>query len=134
MNDAITNPLMKVMTIITMFMSGFFMGRVGNQNSPIESQLSFYPNIETVGVVLSGPVLPKTAQLMYRQSGQTDWREGHPLFCIDDGRLVGSLFWLSAATSYEVKVLSGATEISGSVTTQPNELSFTPSTIGMPSN
>ena len=93
------------------------------------SQLNLYPNIETVGVVVSGAALPKKADLMYRQSGESVWRSGHPLVRIDDGRLVGSLFGLSQSTSYDIKVLDGVTEISGSTTTQPNELQFSPSVI-----
>ena len=48
---------------------------------------------------------------------------------IDDGRLVGSLFGLAPATSYNVRVVDGAAEISGSITTQPDDLPFTPSAI-----
>ena len=66
---------------------------------------------------------------MYRQSSETTWHTGHPLMRIDDGRLVGSLFGLSPATSYSIKVLDGTTEISGSITTQPNELQFIPSVV-----
>jgi hypothetical protein len=80
-----------------------------------------------MGVVLNGTALPKTAQLMYRQTGETAWQAGHPLVRIDDGRLVGSLFGLSAATSYDVKVINGSTETSGSSTTQSEELQFPPS-------
>jgi len=43
------------------------------------SQLNLYPNIETAGVVVSGTDLPKTANLIYRQTGETNWRTGHPL-------------------------------------------------------
>lgn len=89
--------------------------------------LDLYPNIETIGVVVSGANLPKTAGLMYRQSGETIWHSGHPLMRIDDGRLVGSLFGLSPSASYIIKVNDGANEISGSATTQPDELQFTPS-------
>jgi hypothetical protein len=73
--------------------------------------------------------LPKTAVLQYRRAGDTIWHTGHPLMLIKDGRLVGSLFELSPSTSYDVKVLDGATEISGSITTQPDELQFTPSVV-----
>ena len=59
----------------------------------------------------------------------TDWRTGHPLVRIDDGRLIGSLFGLSPATAYEVKVVAGAIESAASATTQPDELQFTPSAI-----
>ena len=93
------------------------------------TQLNLYPNIETVGVVVSGTDLPRNANLLYRKSGETNWRNAHPLVRIDDGRLVGSLFSLAPSTTYEIKVLDGATEISGSVTTQANDLQFTPSVV-----
>src|SRR5258706_5952813 len=95
----------------------------------VVTQLNLFPNIETAGVVVSGGNLPKTAQMMYRQSGESAWHTGHPLVRIDDGRLVGSLFGLSALTSYDLRVLDGATEIDGSTTTQTNELQFVPSII-----
>src|SRR5688572_33010371 len=47
------------------------------------SQLDLYPNIETIGVVVSGANLPKTAELMYRQDGEAIWHSGHPLVRID---------------------------------------------------
>ena len=93
------------------------------------TQLNLYPNIETVGVVVSGTDLPRNANLLYRKSGETTWRNGHPLMRIDDGRLAGSLFSLAPSTNYEIKVLDGATEISGSVTTQANDLQFTPTVV-----
>ncbi len=93
------------------------------------TQLNLYPNIETIGVIVSGTDLPKKADLLYRQSNETNWHTAHPLMRMDDGRLAGSLFELSPATSYEIKALDGAVEISGSVTTQPSELSFNPSVI-----
>lgn len=93
------------------------------------SRIEFVPNIETAGVVVSGTNLPKTAQLMYRPSGETNWRMGHYLMRIDDGRLVGSLFGLAPAASYEVRVSDGAAEITGSFATQTDEPAFTPSSI-----
>ena len=93
------------------------------------AKIDLYPNIETVGVVVSGANLPNSATLMYRQVNETTWRTGHPLVRINDGRLTGSLFGLSQATSYEIKVVDGANEISGSTTTQPKELQFTPSAV-----
>jgi hypothetical protein len=86
----------------------------------------FVSNIETIGVAVSGTGLPKTAELSYRQERETSWHAGHPLMRIDDGRLIGSLFNLSPATSYEIKVLAGSSEIGGSASTQPDQLSFTP--------
>jgi hypothetical protein len=93
------------------------------------AQISFVANIETAGIYVSGDNLPETADLLYRSSAEADWRRGHPMTQIDDGRLVGSLFGLSASTKYFVKVTSGASEISGVVTTQPDELTFAPQTI-----
>lgn len=93
------------------------------------TQLSFVANIETVGVVLSGSSLPRNAEMMYRRAGETNWRAGHPLVRIKDGRLVGSLFGLAPSTAYEVKVSDGTEEILGSVTTQPDELQFTPTSV-----
>lgn len=93
------------------------------------SQLSLYPNIETIGVAVSGLDLPETAELMVRQSENAPWQKGHPLTRINDGRLIGSLFGLSPSTQYFVKVSDGINEIQGSITTQPAELQFAPSTI-----
>jgi hypothetical protein len=105
------------------------LGSMSGSGTAVLSQLNLYANIETMGVVVSGTDLPKTAQLMYRKSGDSAWRTGHPLVQIDDGRLVGSLFWLMAPTSYDVKVVDGSAEIAGSATTQPNDLQFTPKNI-----
>jgi len=92
--------------------------------SSIFSKMDLYANIETVGVVVSGTNLSKTAELMYQKNGETAWHSGHPLQRIDGKRLAGSLFGLSPATLYNIKVLDGSSEISGSITTQPNELQF----------
>ena len=93
------------------------------------TRMDLHANIETIGVVVSGTNLSKTAELMYRQSNEANWHTGHPLMRIDDGRLVGSLFGLTPGTTYEIKVRDGASEISGTTTTQQNELQFTPSAI-----
>jgi len=93
------------------------------------TRIDLYPNIETIGVAVSGANLPERAELTYRPSGQANWRTGHPLLRIPDGRLVGSLFGLLPATSYDIRVLDGTTEIGGSTTTQVNDLAFTPSSI-----
>jgi hypothetical protein len=96
------------------------------EKNAVFTQLELHPNIETVGILVRGAGLPKTAELLYRRSGEVNWRTGHPLMRLDDGRLAGSLFGLSPATAYEIRVLDGSTEISGATTTQPDELAFTP--------
>lgn len=121
-----TNRKASILPLLTILISGIFMGRVGNQTAAL---LLLYPNIETMGVALTGVNLPPTGQLLYRQSGETDWRAGHPLVRIPDGRLIGSLFGLSPATTYDVKVVAGTTELTGSMTTQPDELQFTPARV-----
>ena len=93
------------------------------------TRLDLVANIETVGVLVSGTGLPKTATLMYQKSGETDWRAAHPMLLSNNTRLVGSLFGLAPSTQYNIKVMDGATEISGSVTTQPEELQFVPAGI-----
>ena len=124
---------------VALFLSAFNLmplSPVSNPNPQLLSagfstlaKMDLYANIETIGVVVSGTNLPKTAELSYRKDSETDWHSGHPLMRIDTGRLVGSLFGLSPATTYNIKVLDGSTEISGSIITQPDELQFTPTTV-----
>ena len=92
----------------------------------VMSRLDLISNIETAGIVVSGVDLPRTAQLLYQRSGEAIWHTGHPLVRIDDGRLVGSLFGLSPSTTYQVRVVDATTEITGMITTQPEEIPFTP--------
>ena len=98
-------------------------------SNAVFTTIDFAANIETIGVAVSGTGLPPTAQLSYRQTGGSLWHTGHRLMRIDDGRLIGSVFQLSPATSYEIRVSDGSSEIHGSVRTQPDQLSFTPSMI-----
>ena len=93
------------------------------------THMDLVANIETIGVTVSGSDLPKTAELQVQKDGDTAWHPAQPLMLISDGRLAGSLFNLSPNTSYNIKVTDGAAEVGGSVTTQPDELTFTPTTI-----
>ena len=88
--------------------------------------IEFVANIETAGVAVRGTGLPATAELFYRQQGETEWRNAHPLMRIKDGRLIGSLFHLRPETTYEVFVFDGTNQVSGTVTTQPEQLFFEP--------
>ena len=100
----------------------------GGQTPPLAAngaQLTVIANIETAGLVLGGRPLDSSAQVVYRKSGESQWKNAQPLVHIPDGRLVGSLFGLSAASAYEVKVSDGAQEVSGAFTTQPTDLVFT---------
>jgi hypothetical protein len=100
------------------------------QGTSTFTKIDLVANIETIGVIVSGSGLPKTAVLLYQKSGETGWHHtGHPLVLSNNTRLAGSLFDLEPATTYNIKVLDGITEISGAVTTQPEELQFTPTTI-----
>jgi len=97
-----------------------------SNKAAVFNSIQFVANIETIGVAVDGIGLPATAELFYRQSGETKWQNAHPLMRIKDGRLIGSLFNLLPATSYEVMAFDGNSQISNSVATQPNQLSFTP--------
>lgn len=90
------------------------------------NSIEFVANIETIGIAVSGKRLPATAELFYRQTGEPEWRNGHPLMLIKDGRLVGSLFHLLPDTTYEIFVFDGTSQVSGAVTTQPEQLYFEP--------
>ena len=98
-------------------------------SNAVFTTIDFVSNVETIGVAVSGAGLPATAQLSYRRSGEALWHSGHRLMRIDDGRLIGSLFNLLPATSYDIKVFDGSSEINGSVSTQPDQLSFMPSVV-----
>ena len=104
-------------------------GSVFISSSPTFSKIDLYANIETIGVVVSDSNLPATADLVFNRDGETSWHAGYPIKRIDNGRLVSSLFGLSPSTSYNIKVINGITEIVGKVTTQPDELQFTPTAI-----
>jgi len=102
--------------------------QAGSNKAAVFNSIQFIANLETIGVAVSGTGLPATAELSYRPSGETEWRKGHPLVRIKDGRLIGSLFNLLPATSYDVIASDpiGTLQIKGSVTTQSDQLSFTP--------
>lgn len=93
------------------------------------AQIEFVANIETAGVYIRGENLPENASILYRSSTDAEWRMGHPMIQLDDGRLVGSLFGLRESTNYFVKVTHGESEISGIIHTQPETLMFTPKTV-----
>ena len=103
--------------------------RTCSRANPNDLHQSLHANIETIGVIVSGQNLPSSAELMYRQADDSEWKRGHPLMNVEEKHLVGSLFDLTASTTYEVKVTDGETEISGFVTTQPNQLQFTPTRV-----
>ena len=122
-----------VMVFVAMLSTGRLASAESNSlmeySTAVFTTIDFVSNIETIGVAVSGTGLSPTAELFYRQSGEALWRSGHRLMRIDDGRLTGSLFNLLPDTSYDIKVLDGSSEINGSVSTQPDQLSFTPSVI-----
>ncbi len=102
--------------------------------------LELYPGLETAGIniylsALNDPEADVTASVSYRPAGVSDWKAGFPLTNVPDKhRLSGSLFWLTPATTYEVRVnlndpttpaLNGT--FSGSFTTR-SEIDFSPAT------
>lgn len=117
-------PLTLAITFILLFTT--LPVRAESNAAAVFNSIEFVANIETIGVAVSGTGLPATAELFYRQSGETEWRNGHPLVRIKDGRLIGSLFNLRPATTYEIFAFDGTSQINGTVSTQPDQLSFTP--------
>jgi len=116
--------------LLTALLVGFLPGASAQAaGATAFTKIELIANIETVGVLVSGTALPKSATLMYQKNGETDWRTGQPVVLSNNVRLAGSLFRLLPATQYNIKVVAGTTEISGSVTTQPEELQFTPAGI-----
>jgi hypothetical protein len=95
--------------------------------SPLASfdGLELTANIETIGIILTGDSLPDSATVHYR-SGGGGWRTGHPLLQTEPNQMAGSLFALTAATTYEITVTHGVDSIAGSVTTQAETLTFAP--------
>jgi hypothetical protein len=89
--------------------------------------LALVTNIETIGVSVSGGSLPARALVFYRREGAGSWIRGHDLVLVDDGRLMGSLFWLDADATYEVHVVGDGIDACTAARTQVDELEFTPS-------
>ena len=127
--NSVATSFFALAAVTVILMNRPFLGRTESPTALLDGQLSLYPNIETVGIAVSGTGLPASAELMYRTTSEPNWRPGHPLVRIGDGRLIGSLFNVSPATSYDVRVLLETAELTGSVTTQPDELPFTPSVV-----
>ena len=70
-----------------------------------------------------------SAELQWRQAGESSFRIGHPLSRIDATHFVGSLFWLNPDTSFEVQVtvsdpdgVSGSPSLVSSLETRPESL------------
>jgi parallel beta-helix repeat protein len=105
------------------------------QMTPIPAQaaagLELYGTFEAMGVIVhlgSGddPNGNATAQVEYRASGSSTYQPGFPLSRVAADRFVGSLFWLTAGMTYDVRVsltdpdggaLNG-TSLAGSAATQ----------------
>ena len=120
-----------LMAILTILLTTGFVSNPSFHVQPNTAftNLDLYANIETVGVIVSGKNLPTSAEVIYREVDSPEWKRGHPLMRIEGDRLVGSLFELNESTSYEVIVIAGENNISGFVSTQPNQLQFEPSKI-----
>ena len=73
--------------------------------APSRVSLELYPTLNCLGVRVEGLVsTPAGHRMEYRPAGGGDWRRGHPLTSLPGGRLVGSIFYLTPDTDYEVRV------------------------------
>ncbi len=70
--------------------------------------LTTYANIYTAGVILTPQNAASTFDIFYRTALATTWWRGHSGTALPDGRVASSLFGLTPATSYEVRVVSGS--------------------------
>jgi parallel beta-helix repeat protein len=73
------------------------------------ARLELYGTIEAMGVIINlgageDPNGNATAQVEYRVSGSGAYQPGFPLSRVTAARFVGSLFWLTPGTAYEVRV------------------------------
>jgi parallel beta-helix repeat protein len=69
--------------------------------------LELDPTIRCIGLEVARPASGTVrASVRYRASGSQVWSDGHDAVVIKDGSLIGSLFWLTPATRYEVAVFS----------------------------
>ncbi|MCX7804342.1 MAG: right-handed parallel beta-helix repeat-containing protein [Planctomycetota bacterium] len=77
------------------------------EDRTMPKSLELYPNFQTVSVYarFDGDDNGNgTTDLSFRRVGDRDWRKGHPLDLIHGKRWVGTLFWLTPDTEYEVRV------------------------------
>jgi hypothetical protein len=81
------------------------------QTLPVRAaaSLSLYGTFHTMGVVVmldanDDPDGDASASIEYRVSGSGSYRQGFPLSRIEATRFVGSLFWLTPGTTYDVRV------------------------------
>ncbi len=73
------------------------------------AQLELYGTFHAMGVIVTltggeDPDRDAAASVEYRVGGSGIYRQGLPLSRIADTRFVGSLFWLSPGTTYDVRV------------------------------
>lgn len=93
------------------FLAGFalaFARSAAGQNPIGLVSVATYGNFHTAGVIatVSGdaPERNGAASLEWRRTGDPAYLPGHPLARIDATHFVGSLFWLTPGTSYDVRV------------------------------
>ena len=69
--------------------------------------LELAATIRCIGIEVARPAAGTVnASVRYRVSGSQAWSDGHDAVVVRDGSLIGSLFWLTPATRYEVAVSS----------------------------
>jgi hypothetical protein len=73
------------------------------------ASLELYGTFHAMGVIVTigaadDPDEDATASVEYRVSGSGAYRQGFPLSRIENTRFVGSLFWLTPGTAYDVRV------------------------------
>ncbi len=77
--------------------------------TPATASLALYGNFHTMGITVlldaaDDPDNDAQAQLAYRVHGSSSYQTGFPLTRVDATHFVGSIFWLTPGTHYDVRV------------------------------
>ncbi|MBI5404963.1 MAG: right-handed parallel beta-helix repeat-containing protein, partial [Candidatus Kerfeldbacteria bacterium] len=69
------------------------------------SPLTLSPTINAMGVTLpTAPAGADHATIRYRPASSVTWTDGHDAVLTNNGKIVGSIFWLTPSTEYVVEV------------------------------
>ncbi len=108
-------------------LAGPAIAAVAANNTTVSSPPSLYPTLQCIGVqqtYVGDDNGNASAYVQWRRTGDTQWTRGVDLVRVSGARFAGSVFWLTAGTSYDVQVVvvdpdGGATSPTATVTTRP---------------
>jgi parallel beta-helix repeat protein len=100
---------MKVILSVSVIAPLLVLNLLAPRLSSAATVLELYGTFNSMGVIVNltageDPDQDAVATLSYRLAGTGEYRQGLPLSRVTGDRFVGSLFWLSPDTSYDVRV------------------------------